>query len=85
MTIEFTKPAAKQYKKLPREIQRKLDKQLMLLVDNPNHPSLRSRKMTGTERFEARIDYHYRFTYVVDGDMIYIRSVGIHDTGLGKK
>ena len=85
MTIEFTKPAAKQYKKLPRVIQIKLDKQLILLVDNPNHPSLQSRKMAGKERFEARIDYHYRFTYVVDGDIIYIRSVGIHDTGLGKK
>lgn len=41
--------------------------------------------MIGTYPFEARIDYHYRFTYEVSADTICVRALGQHDDGLGKK
>ena len=41
--------------------------------------------MRGEDKFEARIDYHYRFTYKIESEDIWILSVGPHDEGLGKK
>ena len=85
MSIYFTRPADKQYKKIPSKIQKKADKQFGLLMDNPAHPGLEVKKQQGVNRFEARIDYHYRFTYEKSEGKIIIRTIGMHDVGLGKK
>jgi mRNA-degrading endonuclease RelE of RelBE toxin-antitoxin system len=85
MTIELTEHAQKLLKKLPENIQKKAEKAFVYLADDPHHPALNTRKMSGVKRFEARVDIHYRFTYLVEGDTIYILSVGQHDRGLGKK
>ena len=85
MTVKFTKAAEKDYKKLPLGIQKKADKQFLVLTDNYRHPSLRTRKMGGQGVFEGRVDIHYRFSFQVIGEEIYILIIGPHDTGLGKK
>lgn len=85
MTVKFTKAAEKDYKKLPFNIQKKADKQFIFLLTNYKHPSLRTRKMEGANVYEARIDIHYRFTFQVEKENIYILIVGPHDAGLGKK
>jgi len=41
--------------------------------------------MGGSDVFEARIDIHYRFTFQVMEDQIFILTIGPHDKGLGKK
>lgn len=84
MKLAFTKKADKGYKKLSSIIQKKADKQFLHLLNNSSHPSLRSRKMS-KDTFEARIDYHYRFTFIIEEDTIFILSIGMHDEGLGKK
>ena len=84
MKISFTKQAESSYSKLPLQIQKKVDKQMMLLISNYRHPSLRTRKMGGEDHFEGRVDKKYRFTFIVDKDEIYILTVGPHDEGLGK-
>lgn len=75
----------KQYKKLPKSIQLKFTKQLQLLISDYRYPSLRTKKMAGINRFEARIDLHYRFTFEIKEADIILRTVGPHDEGLGKK
>ena len=85
MKLKFTSVASKQVEKLPKEIVKKFYKQALYLLDNPRHPSLRARKMSGEDKFEARIDRQYRFTFYLEGDSAVILSVGPHDTGLGKK
>ncbi|OGG17673.1 hypothetical protein A2721_03145 [Candidatus Gottesmanbacteria bacterium RIFCSPHIGHO2_01_FULL_47_48] len=85
MNVTFSPNAEKQASKLPKPVLKKLKKQADFLRENPRHPSLRSRKMTGENKYEARIDYHNRFTYLVEGDEIIILTVGPHDEGLGKK
>lgn len=75
----------KQYKKLPLNIRNKFTKQMRLLLENYRHPSLRTRKMGGVDRFEARIDAHYRFTFEINQDGIIFRTIGPHDIGLGKR
>ncbi len=84
MKIVFSKNAEKSYGNLSFNIQKKADKQFMLLLSNYRHPSLRARKMGG-ETFEARIDRHYRFTFEITQDSITLRTIGPHDVGLGKK
>ena len=85
MILKFAKSAEKNYKKLSLNIQKKADKQFELLLTNYRHPSLRSRKMGKGDVFEARIDRHYRFTFQILEEEIYILTVGPHDEGLGKK
>lgn len=84
MIISFTKKAEKAYLNLPAKIQKKSDKQFLILTENYRQPSLRARKMGG-EIFEARIDIHYRFTFQIEGENIFILTIGPHDEGLGKK
>ena len=81
----LTKDFKKQYRKLPKSTRQKFQKQLRFLLKDFRHPSLRSRKMEGLERFEARIDRRYRFTYMVVGEEVWLLSIGLHDKGLGKK
>jgi mRNA-degrading endonuclease RelE of RelBE toxin-antitoxin system len=85
MIIDFTKPAEKQTKKLPDNIKRKFVKQLKFLRTDIHYPSLSTKRISATNRWEARIDYKYRFSFDLEEDIITITAVGMHDTGLGKK
>ncbi|OGH27491.1 MAG: hypothetical protein A3C27_03765 [Candidatus Levybacteria bacterium RIFCSPHIGHO2_02_FULL_39_36] len=85
MNLELSEKARKCLKKLPRPIQKKAYKSFQLLLNNPRHPSLRSRKMSGTGFYEARIDYHNRFAFSIEGDTVLVLTLGMHDEGLGKK
>lgn len=85
INLVFTPKFKKQYQKLPRNIQQKFTKQLKLLAGNYRHHSLRTKKMEGVDKFEARVDLHYRFTFETAQDSITFITIGPHDTGLGKK
>lgn len=85
MKITIAPEAQEQLSKLPKDIQRKANKQFTFLLSNFRHPSLRTRKMGGSNMYEARIDIHYRFSFQVEGENIYILVIGPHDVGLGKK
>ncbi len=68
------------YRKLPSPIQKKVDKQLRLLANNPRHPSLQVKKIQGTPGiWEARVDRRYRLSFEMSSDTIYLRVVGNHD------
>lgn len=71
----------KDYKKLPEAIKDKVDKQLQLLLENPGHPSLNLHLIRGTEEiWEGYVDYHFRFTFELEGDFFVLRKVGTHNT-----
>jgi mRNA-degrading endonuclease RelE of RelBE toxin-antitoxin system len=46
--VAFTKPFKRDYKGLPGNIQELIDKQIILLLNNPKHPSLYLKKWKGT-------------------------------------
>jgi mRNA-degrading endonuclease RelE of RelBE toxin-antitoxin system len=70
----------KDYGKLPPEIREKVDKQLTFLLSNPDRPSLNLHPLRGTKGiWEGYIDYHYRFTFEVNGEFYVLRKVGTHD------
>ena len=64
---------------LPREIQKKVDKQLLFLISDVRHPSLRAKKYDETDGvWQARVDDHYRFYFQVNTDTYIILRVKAH-------
>jgi mRNA interferase RelE/StbE len=81
MKLTFTKNFVREYRKLPQEVQKAVDKQLLLLMENPKHPSLNLKKMQDPrDIWECRVSYSYRFTFQIENDTYLLRKVGTHDT-----
>lgn len=49
------------------------------LIRNPRHPSLRVKKLRGTDKFEIRVSKGYRLTFRYADDVLELRRVGTHD------
>ncbi len=80
MQISRTEKFKKSYKKLPEEIKKAAQKQFLLLLSDPSHPSLNVKKMKGLAGiWEARVTTGYRFTFQVEGEMYILRNIGTHD------
>lgn len=79
--LVFTRPFVRDYQSLPDAVKLQADKALILLRENPRHPSLQSKKMQPKDRgiFEARVTQGYRLTFCLAGDEIILRRVGTHD------
>ena len=73
----------KQLAKLPFPIRKKYQNKIILLAENFFHPSLHTKKKKGIKnRWEARIDYHYRFTFIKEKNTLILLTIGVHDEGL---
>jgi len=80
MKIQTTRPFDKDYNALPETVKVRADKQFFLLLENPDHPSLRLKKIKGHPSiWEGRITKSYRFTFQVSGDVYLLRRIGTHD------
>lgn len=79
MKIRRTRSFLKDYKKLPEEIKPRVNKNLALLFENPRQPSLRFKKLKGTDKFEIRISKGYRLTLRYQDQILELRRVGTHD------
>lgn len=70
----------KRIKKLPREIKNKLYWCIDILIKNENHPSLRHRKIEGTDIYwEFSITMNYRGVYRKEADKAFLVEVGKHE------
>lgn len=79
MKLYLTKSFEKDYKKLSVQIQKQLDKQLILLLENIKYPSLRIKKIEGYQKiWEGRINQGCRFTFQIEDDTYIIRRAGPH-------
>lgn len=77
---QFTRRFKKEYKSLPKEIQKTFGEKLSLLLNNVSHPSLRVKRIQGTkDRWEDSIAMNYRFTFEFSGNTILFRTIGTHD------
>lgn len=80
MRLQTTRSFDRDYARLPNEIAERVDKQLVLLLANPRHPSLGLKKMRGTQDiWELRVTLGYRVTMTVEGETAILRRVGSHD------
>ena len=79
MNIRRTDAFLRDYRALPIEIRERVEKQLCLLLEDFRHPSLRLKKLKGTDKFEIRISKGYRLTLRFDKEHMELRRVGTHD------
>jgi len=83
LNIYFSDLFLESVNRLPVEVKRALKKKLDLLADNPKHPSLRTKKIKGSEGiFEASINMDIRMTWEFYEDGILLRNIGKHDKTL---
>jgi mRNA-degrading endonuclease YafQ of YafQ-DinJ toxin-antitoxin module len=71
----------KTYGKLPAQLRKQIDVKLLRLADDPNHPSLRTKRIQGTQRlFESSVNMDVRLIWHYEGDaLIILLDVGHHD------
>ncbi len=80
MKLAFTHHFVQDYRKLSSKIQKSVDKQLELLLSNPQHPSLNLKKMHDPRNiWECRVTAVDRFTFQIEKDIYLLRKVGTHD------
>ena len=85
MKLLLTNFFDKGYEKLSIEIQKHCDKQLLILLKNFRHPSLRTKKVQGHNNiWEGRITKSIRFTFQIEEDVYTLRRIGKHDEVLRK-
>lgn len=60
----------KEYEGLPDRIKKKVNKQIIFLLQNFRHPSLHAKKYDETnDIWQARIDRAYRFYFKIEDDL----------------
>ena len=80
MEFKTTRAFEREYTDLPEGIKKRANKQFSFLLENPHHPSLRLKKLKGTENlWEARVTRGYRFTFQVVGETYILRRIGKHE------
>lgn len=85
MRIALTQRFKRAYQEMQSEDRSRADKALVLLAANLRHPSLRVKKIKGTEGiWEARASQSIRITFELHGDLILLRNIGKHDEALGR-
>lgn len=79
MNIRYAGHFKAALRKIPREIRRKFYKQAAYLVRDISHPSLRAKKYDETKDiWQARVDRHYRFYFVIEGDTYILTNITKH-------
>jgi mRNA-degrading endonuclease RelE of RelBE toxin-antitoxin system len=67
-----------QYDELPKDIRKKFKKQISLLEENPNHPSLKIHRLEGSEFREFYVDDFYRCVFKQEGNIYKLYFIGTH-------
>lgn len=80
-TITFTDKFRKNYKKLDSNVRKQLQSKLSLLMENPMHPSLRTKHIKGTDGlFEFSVNMDVRVIWHYEGNtIILLLDIGHHD------
>jgi len=82
IVIIVTKEFEKRYRKLPKSIQNKAEKQENIFRENPFHPSLNTEKLVPKNKqiWSMRIDRSYRILFrFIDGKKVVFLTVGEHN------
>lgn len=83
MNIYYSELFAEKVMQLPLETRKTLKKKLAMLIENPRHRSLRTKKIKGQDNiFEASITREIRMTWQYTEDGILLRNIGEHDKTL---
>ncbi len=65
MRVEYTVEFKKNYQQLPPNVKERVKKQISLLLENPRHSSLNTKKLQGYQNlWQGRINKAYRFIFI---------------------
>jgi mRNA-degrading endonuclease RelE of RelBE toxin-antitoxin system len=79
IVIELTERVRKDYRALPKSVQKKFKKQLRFLAENPRHPSLHIHRIRGSNDYwEFYINDAYRCVFRREGNIYYLIAAGPH-------
>lgn len=74
--LEYSDEFVKKINRLPQDIQQLTIKQLALLLENPRHPSLKTKKREGhTNLWQGRISRAYRFLFEIGRDHYFLHTI----------
>lgn len=85
MEAVYSKHFIRSYRKYPLPIRKQVDKQIQFLLTDLYHPGSNAKRMSGTDKWEARIGRSFRITFEKKENNLYFKTLGPHDEGLGKK
>lgn len=57
----------------------KVEKKLLILLQNPKYPSLRLHKLSGSNNYSLSIDLSIRIILHFEGDKIFLLKIGKHE------
>ena len=79
--LSYTERFSKAYKKMTDIEKKQIQNKLKMLAENPMHPSLRAKRIKGTDNlFECSVNMDIRVIWYFEGDKIIILlDVGHHD------
>jgi mRNA-degrading endonuclease YafQ of YafQ-DinJ toxin-antitoxin module len=89
MKLTFAPSYLRDYQHLPQRLQKQTDRKLALLLQNPFHPSLRTKKVKGEvlglrDVYEGSISMNYRFLFRVTPKAYELLRVGTHTQIFGR-
>ena len=77
----FSRRFQKRFMALTTQEKKLLSKKLELLAQNPTHPSLRTKRIQGTDAlYESSINMDIRIVWHYEDAIIVLADVGHHDT-----
>ncbi|WP_276880765.1 type II toxin-antitoxin system YafQ family toxin [Anaerococcus tetradius] len=79
--ITYSKAFKKHYKKLSDTEKIQMKKKLKFFVENPTHPSLRTKKIQGTDGiWESSVNMDIRIIWFYENNkLIFLLDIGHHD------
>ena len=78
--IVLSRSFEKYFAGLPKEIRETTYDKLVLFLKDPSHPSLRVKKIKGTDSlWEMSVTMNYRITFQVGEAELILRRIGTHD------
>ena len=79
MKLQYSQHFRRNYAAAPAHIQRAIDKQAALLVENPRHPSLRAKKFDEARGvWQARVTRDWRLYFTIEGDTYRLHELKPH-------
>jgi mRNA interferase RelE/StbE len=84
MRVIYSENFRRSVEKMPIEVKKQLKKKLSIMIENPRHASLRTKKLRGRKDgiFEGSINMDIRFTWEYFEEGIILRNIGHHDETL---
>ena len=68
------------FKRLPKQVRDETLEKLGLYRENPSRPSLRVKRIRGTDRiWEMSVTMSYRVTFELEDERVTLRRIGTHD------